>query len=463
MSYRSFVVIVFIVGSQALALLGRADASQHEPVPRSPAQVNAFVTPPPDQPDSDAATDDEPATADQQAAELAELRRRIDVLADEIEQLRSGEEPEEDLTDARRQALGLAPSAASAYRSTGVSFAGYGEMLFENPAGENQRGAPVAGGSQLDFLRAILYAGYRFNDRFVFNSEIEIEHANETSVEFAYLDYLVNDALTIRGGMVLIPLGLVNEFHEPNVFLGARRPQTETVIIPTTWRENGVGVLGVAGPMTYRAYLVNGMAATGFSAGGLRGGRQKGSRARAADLAFAGRLDVTVAPGISAGVGLYAGGSDQGDIIVDGDVVAVKTTIAEVHGQVQMRGFDVRGLFARAALGNAASLNRALGLTGSRAIGDTQVGGYAQIGYDVLSQRGGSIALTPYYRFEAVDTHASLPMGFLADPARDTTFHTVGVELQPIRQIVVKADYQWGRNVAHTGRNQFNLALGYAF
>lgn len=458
MSHPVRILIPLVVCSLAAPCVGRADAFQETP---PPAPVGRIASPAPVSSD----TTDTVATAQEtaQAAELAELRRRIDVLADEIEELRSGEAPAEELTDSRRQALGLAPSAASAYRSTGVSFAGYGEMLFENPAGEDQRGTPVAGGSQLDFLRAILYAGYRFNDRFVFNSEIEIEHANEASVEFAYLDYLVNDALTIRGGMVLIPLGLVNEFHEPNVFLGARRPQTETVIIPTTWRENGVGVLGSAGPLTYRAYLVNGMAATGFSAGGLRGGRQKGSRARAADLALAGRLDVAIVPGVSAGVGLYAGGADQGDIILDGDVVAVKTTIAEVHGQVQMRGFDVRGLFARAALGNAASLNRALGLTGSRAIGETQAGGYLQIGYDVLSQRGGPIALTPYYRFEAVDTHASLPVGFPADPARDTTFHTLGVDLQPIRQIVVKADYQWGRTAAQTGRNQFNLALGYAF
>ena len=109
------------------------------------------------------------------------------------------------------------------------------------------RERPARRPTRLDFLRAILYAGYRFNDKFLFNSEIEVEHANEIWVEFAYLDYLVNDNLTVRGGMLLLPLGLVNEFHEPTVFLGAKRPDTEQRILPTTWRENGAGVLGSAG------------------------------------------------------------------------------------------------------------------------------------------------------------------------------------------------------------------------
>ena len=58
-----------------------------------------------------------------------------------------------------------------------------------------------------------------------------IEHADEVFVEFAYLDYLVHENLGIRGGLVLMPMGLVNEFHEPNVFIGAKRPETEQRII----------------------------------------------------------------------------------------------------------------------------------------------------------------------------------------------------------------------------------------
>ena len=83
-------------------------------------------------------------------------------------------------------------------------------MLYENFTDENQAGVPTGQTSQFDFLRAILYAGYRFNDKFLFNSEIEIEHADEVFVEFAYVDYLANDNLGIRGGLLLLPMGLVS-------------------------------------------------------------------------------------------------------------------------------------------------------------------------------------------------------------------------------------------------------------
>ena len=155
---------------------------------------------------SDQAARDAPQDIQTLQAEIAELQRRLELLAVEVERLRSGEAPapERTLTEDRRRALGVAPSAASAYRApAGVTFAGYGEMLFENFDADDQRGAGGSRASQLDFLRHILYMGYRFDDRFLFNAEVEIEHANEISVEFAYLDVLLNDALTIRGGMVL--------------------------------------------------------------------------------------------------------------------------------------------------------------------------------------------------------------------------------------------------------------------
>ncbi len=233
------------------------------------------------------------------ASQVEELRRRVDILAAEVEQLRSGEPETIELSDERRRALGLAPSAAATYRrsSSGVSLAGYGEMLLENFKSENESGAGGAPVTRLDFLRAVLYAGYRFNDKFLFNSEIEVEHANEIFVEFAYVDYLMNDHLSLRGGLLLVPLGLVNEFHEPNVFIGAKRTETEQRILPTTWRENGAGVLGTFGRVNFRAYVVNGLNASGFTSAGLRGGRQRGIQARAANLGFAGPPRRDTAPG----------------------------------------------------------------------------------------------------------------------------------------------------------------------
>jgi hypothetical protein len=393
---------------------------------------------------------------------IEELRRRLDLLAGEVERLRSGETTEsQPLTEERRRALGLGPAAAAVYeRKSGVSFAGYGEMLFQRQAGSSQSERGIGPSSSIDWLRAVLYSGYRFNDRFLFNSEFEWEHGgDEVGVEFAYLDFAVKPTFSVRGGMLLVPLGLVNEFHEPTVNIGARRPETERRIIPTTWHENGAGVVGSAGPITYRAYLLNGLNAAGFAADGLREGRQGGAEALANDWAFAGRADVNVVPGVLGGVGLYRGNSGQGQF----ESTKVGTTIAEVHGQAQVRGFDLRGVFAHAALDGVAALNAARGFSGAEGVGRTMNGGYAQVAYNVLSQTTTSLALSAYYRFEHVNTQASVAPGFLADPSQNGRWHTFGVELKPISHIVVKTDYQRVTNQARTGRNQFNILMGYSF
>jgi len=258
-------------------------------------------------------------------------------------------------------------------------------------------------------------------------------------------------------------MGLTNEFHEPNVFLGAKRSETESRIIPSTWRENGFGVLGTAGKLNYRAYVISGLNAAGFASDGLRGGRQRGSRARTTDPAFVGRLDVTPFAGVFVGGSVYTGGSAQNQFVVDGRTLQVNTMIGELHGQIQVRGFDLRGLFARAKLDDVGNLNRARNLTGLSSIGQVMKGGYVQLGYNVLSQVREGMALTPFYRFENVNTHNEVAPGFAVDQVRDGTFHTAGVQFQPIRNIVVKSDYQWIQNPVNTGVNQFNIALGYTF
>ncbi|HET6267246.1 MAG TPA: hypothetical protein VFG11_05970, partial [Acidobacteriota bacterium] len=247
-------------------------------------------------------------------AELDELKRQVAILAEEVEKLRSGESTEP-LSESDRRSLGLGPSASTVYtKKQGVSLAGYGEMLYENFGANDQSGVDSSREDQIDFLRGVIYFGYRFNDRFLFNSEIEFEHANtgdggEAGIEFAFLDFRAADPITIRGGMVLIPMGLINEFHEPNVFLGAQRPLTETRIIPTTWRENGVGIVGRKGMFDYRAYLTNGFNSAGFTDDGLAGGKQEGALAKIRTPSFAGRLDVTPTEGLYLGASVFAGES----------------------------------------------------------------------------------------------------------------------------------------------------------
>jgi cell division protein FtsB len=395
-------------------------------------------------------------------SEIAELKRQVQILAEEVEKLRSGEE-DKPLTESEREALGLGPSAAKVYsKKQGVSIGGYGEVLLESFAGEDQSGEDTNENATIDLLRAVIYFGYRFNDQFIFNSEVEYEHAgHEVAVEFAYIEYRPSDAFGVRGGNVLIPMGFLNEFHEPTVFFGARRPQTERVIIPTTWHENGVGIVGRKEILDYRAYVINGFNAAGFSEAGLRNGRQDGAEARF-DPAVTARLDVAPTNNLVIGGSVYGGNSDA--FTEENADFKVSTWIVEGHAQLGWKALQVRGLYAHASLGNVTELNEFLGLTGDQSVGKTLQGGYFQAAYDILANRGnGKSSLSPFFRYERVNTQASVPSGFMKDPANDQSLWTFGIDYKPIYNVVIKADYQIIRNEAETGVNQFNIALGYNF
>ncbi|HKF41847.1 MAG TPA: hypothetical protein VKG01_01975, partial [Thermoanaerobaculia bacterium] len=214
---------------------------------------------------------------------LEEIERKIEVLAREIEQLKLGEAGAAAAVEGPER-YGVGPAASKVYGKKGVSIGGYGEFLYQDFDKTRQDGEPSDLRSNVDLLRAVLYFGYKFDDRWVFNSEIEAEHAvtasdkgGEIEVEFAYLDYLFSRHLRARAGLVLIPAGILNEMHEPPTFLGAIRPDVETRLIPSTWRELGAGVYGDAGAFSYRLYMVNGLNSKGYTAEGIEEGRQEGS------------------------------------------------------------------------------------------------------------------------------------------------------------------------------------------
>jgi len=405
------------------------------------------------------------------AERLAELERQIDLLSREIEKLRIGDAAEEKPLTSKH---GLGPAASKVYRKEkGVSIGGYGEVLYQNFGTESDDGLPSGLKDTADLQRVVLYFGYKWNDSWLFNSEIEWEHATtgegaeekgEVSVEFANLEYLIRNEANIRAGLVLIPVGFINELHEPPVYLGARRPDVERAIIPATWREIGVGAFGDAGPVTYRGYVVAGLSAAGFSASGIRDGRQQGSNSVADDLALTGRVDWNAAAGLVLGASFFTGKAGQGLQDLNAANIGAQTTILEGHAEWRWRGIEARGLYAQTSIDDVARLNDALGFTGADSIGESQVGWYAQAGYDVLTHvKDTQQSLVPFVRYEAYDTQREVPAGFLRDGANDISVKTVGVSWRPITYVVVKADYQDIDNRAGTGTDQWNLALGFIF
>jgi len=418
------------------------------------------------------------STSAETNAKLEELSRRIDILAQEIQNLKMGEaapalEAGAAAGEKSAEQYGIGPAAARVYGlKKGVSIGGYGEVLYSNFASKNQSGEPSGGQDVITLLRAVVYLGYKFDQHFVLNTEIEYENAvvaadkgGEAEVEFAYVDYTRSPAFNARAGLVLIPAGLVNQLHEPTAFLGARRPDVDDVIIPTTWREIGAGFYGTKGPVSYQFYGVNGLNAAGFTAeGGIREGSGEGSNALAQSWAFAGRLDYTAVPGLLVGASVFSGDAGQGQFTPSGEKISALTTLVDAHADWRWRGLWLRGVYAHTTVAQADLINQLNHFEGDESVGSVQEGWYGQLGYDVLSLVPGSrMNLIPFARYEQYDTQAQVPAGYLRNPANDVRGWTFGAVYQPIPQLVLKADWQQRQNAAQTGVNQWNVSLGYVF
>lgn len=400
--------------------------------------------------------------------ETEELDRKAKTLAEELEKKRL-EEYIPSLAEIKPQ-YGLGPAASKVYSVTrGLSLAAYGEgnyRRFMSDAGSNK--------DQSDFVRLVTYLGYKFNDWMLFNSEIEYEHAStsdtgsgagEVSVEFAYIDFLLSRCANARIGMVLAPMGILNEFHEPITFHGVLRPQVESDIIPTTWRGNGAGLFGEILPgLTYRTYIMEGFRASRFRNDGIRNGRQKGNRSLFEDPSWAFRLDYTPNPNLTFGSSVFLGNQGQNQTIGSKKPDAFMF-LGDLHGQFRYRGLELRALGALGTIDDAAILSSAAS-SANRPIANQVFGWYGEAAYDILPllRPGTTHYLAPFFRFERLNTQWHVPAGFAPDRSKDRKLYTVGLSYKPIPNVVLKMDY---RNFDNKGpRNvsdEFAIGLGFAF
>ena len=355
----------------------------------------------------------------------------------------------------------LPPGFRKAYAvDEGLSLAGYGEMLFTQNSGRTD----VA-----DALRAVLYLGYRFDEKWLFHSEIEVEHgstsatsgttasAGEVSLEFGYLEHQFDERLSLRTGMVLMPVGLVNEQHEPTMFLPAARSQTETRILPTTWREIGVEAVATIGDLDAKWFVGTGLDGEEFDHTGLRAGRQKGNREAADDIATALRLDWHVSSGCVVGGSAVYQKAGQDGVRGAAAIPELDTVIAEGHVDFRTGPWIARGLYASAFSDDAQAFATATG----RNLAERSYGAYGELGCDVMTWLGPDsvAAVIPFVRYEHIDTQAKMSAGIAADASQSSTILTFGVHWRPTDRIVFKADFEeWDDSF-----DRFNLAMGYVF
>ena len=357
--------------------------------------------------------------------EFNKLKEQFDLLADQVED-----------------------NSKSSTSSTTVG--GYGELHYNNLSNSDNSKEK----RELDLHRFVIFVNHEFNENIRFFSEFEIEHGllkdtdtdtngapgnvdidesnGEVEVEQAYVQFDVTDNTRINAGVFLIPVGILNETHEPPTFYGVERNPVEKNIIPVTWWEGGAMVSGI-----YDSGFSYDFAITSGLDGGtsIRGGRQKTSKATARNLAATVRVKYTGIRGLE----LAGTVQVQDDMTqVSGDGVEGATLI-ETHARWNVADFTVTGLFASWDIDGTAAALAGKG---------KQDGGYLEVSYKL------SPAFGIFARQNKWDN------GGIVDTSKSQT--DFGFNYWPHEDVVIKADIQMQNNVAGD-LDGFNLGIGYQF
>ncbi|MCF8233893.1 MAG: hypothetical protein K9G67_02540 [Bacteroidales bacterium] len=338
-----------------------------------------------------------------------------------------------------------------------LTIGGYGEVHFNKEVDHEFRH-----NSHLDVHRIVLLFGYNFSDKTKFISEIEFEHVKEVYVEQAFLQHKINNYINLRAGLLLTPMGIINEYHEPTTFNGVERPFVDKYIVPTTWREIGAGISGNVFParLKYQLYLVNGFKSyddKAFLNGkyGFRKARQKGAESFMSSPDITGKIEYYGVSGLNIGVSLYSGKTESAlyENINDGSTSAINTadssivglTMLGLDGRYSIAGFQIRGQYYYAWISNTLEYNH---FTASEQtlndLGSSMIGYYLEAGYNLLKNTESTASsLIPFIRYERFNTQNTVEQGLSGMDIYNNTAITSGLSWEMAPGAVFKADMQW--------------------
>lgn len=340
------------------------------------------------------------------------------------------------------------------------SLGGYGELHLSSAAdGDGGRAGEV------DFHRFVLFFGHQYDENFRFYSELEMEHAyagpgkpGAVELEQAFIEYGSQTLpFRVRAGLVLVPFGHLNTIHEPTAFHGVERPKVDNLIIPSTWREAGLGVVGTIGETAgYEAYLISGLNAAAFSAEkGLRGGRTAVAEAYAGAPAVVARLHAEPVIGLEVALSGYHGDAGANhptkklEVGVTGGAFDLRYKAHAIEARAEVAAFSLSG-------------SEALATPATAAVGSLITGGYLELGVDLLELAGRSQELVPFVRYEQYDTTAEVADG-LVDPETAGTDLVFGLTWRPIPQIAFKLDHIVRTAEAGSEEQVTSAGVGYMF
>ena len=395
----------------------------------------------------------------------ASLEQRLDQMQKEMESLKQQLAEEKTI---RNQQVAAVQSAAETRKNeaSATTIGGYGEAVYNN-----YRDASVK--DQADLKRFVLFFGHRFNDRLRLYSELEVEHAlveggqGELAMEQAYIEYGLQPSINLRAGLLLMPLGFLNETHEPPTFYGVERNEVESRIIPATWREMGIALQGhFDNGLEYNAGIASSLDASKFenASSGIRGMRSEGFKAAANDLALFAGLNYRQ-PGWTLGTGIFSGNTAQDGVGATTSAALkgkdARFTLWDVHGKLKLGDLDLQALYARGSLGDTLAINQAAGLAAgsNKAAPNSFWGWYGQAAYPIWKKD--DMRLTPFVRYERYNTQASVDSAYIKNPFNNETVVTAGVNFNVSRDVTFKAD--WQNYKQDNLKDRFNLGVGYMF
>ena len=354
-----------------------------------------------------------------------------------------------------------------------VNLFGYGELNFS-------RLKNSIASSEATARRAVLGFGYKFNDRTRFAAELEVENAvvsatdkGEVAFEQLYVEHDIRDGLSAKMGLFLLPVGYMNESHEPTRYYGVTRNLVETAIIPSTWREIGVGFRGMQDSgLRWDAGVVTSFDLTKWptadstdtKASPLGSIHQEGQMAKAASLGYYGALNFDGVPGVNFGGSLFQGGIGQKQSIVTTGVPMASpdasVTLAEIHTKWQVGPWDLSALAAQGRFHDVSAFNEVN--SSGNPVPDQFRGWYAQAAYRLW--HSGDYSLIPFTRYEHVNTavsYSGLFPGQVFSTGPDHKVWTVGVSYYLHPQVVVKMDIQKYQD--NSDLDRFNMGIGFHY
>jgi hypothetical protein len=362
------------------------------------------------------------------------------------------------------QAAGSEPAAGLPSSAPPLVITGYGEINYNRPSDPADQVA--------DLRRFVFGLHYRFAERTRLVSEVEIEHAvssaddvGEVALEQAYVEHQFSATWAGRAGLILLPVGMLNESHEPTAYYGVERNFVETAIIPTTWREGAIQAVGTfENGLTLSAGVSTGFDINTWDATSGEGRakplgsiHQELSKARAHDGAVFAALNWRGVPGLLVGGSAFVGGAAQGQP----GTPSTTTALWDVHARWTPWRLDLSALYARGSISNTAALNAPL-VGNPTLIPATFFGWYAQAAVRAWSE--GELALAPFVRYERFNTGASyadLGPGVTPADLETEAVLTAGVNFWVTAGVVLKADYQ--KFAVATTQDRIDLGLGWSF